>query len=113
MIRGSGVPVLGICAGMQAIALAFGGRLKESPKIGMTTVRVTAKDEIFGERTEFEAYELHGAGVEECSDLYAIAVSDGGTEGFRHRSRPVWGLLFHPEVRNEWAVKNFTDYCRR
>lgn len=113
LIRQTELPVLGICAGMQAIALAFGGDLIESPGIGMTRIWVTSKDEIFGGREDLEAYELHGAGIQDCGDLYTIAKSDTGAEAFRHRSRPVWGLLFHPEVRNEWAVENFIEYCRR
>jgi hypothetical protein len=28
-------------------------------------------------------------------------------EIIRHREKPVYGILFHPEVRNVWIIRNF------
>ncbi|MCG7854460.1 MAG: glutamine amidotransferase, partial [Methanoregulaceae archaeon] len=53
------LPVLGICAGMEVLALLAGGRVISCPEIGMTEIRVTAQDPIFPEDHPFEAYELH------------------------------------------------------
>lgn len=36
-----------------------------------------------------------------------LAVSDRCVQAIRHRSLPLYGLLFHPEVRNEWIIERF------
>jgi GMP synthase (glutamine-hydrolysing) len=35
-----------------------------------------------------------------------------GVQVIRHRDRPVYGVMFHPEVRNEWLVRGFLTLCR-
>jgi GMP synthase (glutamine-hydrolysing) len=37
----------------------------------------------------------------------ALAASEGRVQAIRHRSFPLYGLLFHPEVRNEWLIERF------
>jgi len=58
-LLGSTVPVLGICAGMQALCLAFGGTVREGCEIGMTNIRIPKPDPIFPDRGSFQVYELH------------------------------------------------------
>jgi len=100
-------PVLGICAGMQVLALVFGGSLVKSREIGMKTVTVIKKDPLIGPETEFEAYELHNFSVIPPDSFSVLAGSDECVQLIKHNQRPVWGVMFHPEVRNEWVVENF------
>jgi GMP synthase-like glutamine amidotransferase len=100
-------PVLGICAGMQAIATAFGGRLVAGSEIGMTGVRVTGEDPLFSGKAAFEAYELHTYGVRIPPSFEVLAESAGCIQAIRHRSLPIYGVMFHPEVRNAWVVERF------
>lgn len=104
------VPVLGICAGFQALIMAYGGKLEEKPEIGMVTVRSGCSND-FIRLGDFKAYELHR--YTPCpSDAFAIlAESDCCVQAVKHHSRPYYGVMFHPEVRNEWVVKNFLSMC--
>ncbi|NYT05505.1 MAG: glutamine amidotransferase [Methanomicrobiales archaeon] len=100
-------PVLGICAGMQAIVRCFGGTITERCEIGMTDIRVTAADPLLGTPRTFSAYELHGFAVGSPGVLTVCAESACCIQAVRHPSRPVYGVMFHPEVRNEWVVEDF------
>jgi len=100
-------PVLGISSGMLALAAAFGGGTVPCCEIGMTDVRVTAPDPLFAGMTGFPAYELHERAVETPRGFIPLAVSDRCVQAIRHRSLPLYGLLFHPEVRNEWVIERF------
>lgn len=112
-IRNTELPVLGICAGMQVIALASGSKLIDSFETGMDQIRIKKNDEVLGKKRSIQAYKLHSKRMISDDNFYILAESEGGIEAVRHRSRPLWGVLFHPEVRNEWIVRNFTAYCRQ
>jgi GMP synthase (glutamine-hydrolysing) len=106
-LRQARVPVLGICAGMQAVALAFGGSLTPSQEIGMTEIRCTRPNPLLEGHDRFSAYELHAAGVVPPESFLVFAESDRCIQAIRHRDLPFYGILFHPEVRNEWVVERF------
>ncbi len=100
-------PVLGICAGMQVIARSFGGTITSRCEIGMTDIRIVAADGLLGKPRTFPAYELHGFAVGSPGPLTVLAESECCIQAVRHPSRPVYGVMFHPEVRNEWVVGRF------
>jgi len=101
------VPVLGICAGMEVLTLVHGGRLDTCLEIGMTPVRVSGEDPLLGRTGEFPVYELHGFGCHVPEGFRVLAESDRCVQVIRHKVRPQWGVMFHPEVRNEWVVERF------
>jgi GMP synthase-like glutamine amidotransferase len=100
-------PVLGVCAGMQVMAAVFGGSIEPGCEIGMTDIRVVNPDPLFAGRDAFPAFELHGNTIRAPDEFSILAVSDRGVQAIRHRSRPIYGVMFHPEVRNEWIVEGF------
>jgi len=100
-------PVLGISSGMRALAAAFGGGTEPCCEIGMIDVQVLAPDPLFAGRKGFRAYELHESAVGVPEGFIPLAASDRCVQVIRHRSFPLYGLLFHPEVRNEWAIEQF------
>ena len=106
------VPVLGICAGMQALCLVHGGALRPACEIGMTTIRVTQPDPLLPDRTEFTAYELHSFACDPPHGWVVTAVSDRCVQAVRHPDRPLSGVMFHPEVRNDAVVERFCVRCR-
>ena len=108
----TGMPVLGICAGMQALCLAFGGVIRPACEIGMTTVRSCMTDPLLGAAGEFEAYELHTFACDPPPGWVVTAVSDSCVQAVRHPSRPLFGVMFHPEVRNDHVVERFCAFCR-
>jgi GMP synthase (glutamine-hydrolysing) len=111
-LRDACVPVLGICAGMQALCLVHGGTLRPAGEIGMTTVRVTCTDLLLPERVAFEAYELHSFACDPPPGWVVTAVSDRCVQAVRHPDRPFFGVMFHPEVRTDAVVERFCDLCR-
>ena len=108
----AGLPVLGICAGMQALCLSSGGQIRPACEIGMTTVRVEQPDPLLGNAAEFEAYELHSSAGDPPPGWIVTAVSDRCVQVVRHPDRPLFGVMFHPEVRNDHVVERFCALCR-
>ena len=104
-------PVLGICAGMQVLVRTFGGELHPGTGIGMADQQVVTPDPLFEGKDRFPAYELHSLSVEPGPDFIVLATSPSGTMAVRHRDRPVYGVMFHPEVRNEWVIGRFLALC--
>ncbi|MBN1793219.1 gamma-glutamyl-gamma-aminobutyrate hydrolase family protein [Candidatus Woesearchaeota archaeon] len=102
-------PVLGICAGMEAIAAVFGGELEEKKEIGMKNIRTTRKNKLF--KGEFEAYCLHRKAISRqgdwLKDFDILAESDACIEAIKHKDREVYGVMFHPEVRNQEMIERF------
>jgi GMP synthase (glutamine-hydrolysing) len=108
-LRECSVPVFGICAGMQVLSICFGGRVMPGCEIGMAEITVTVPDPILPAGPVFSAYELHSLSCEPPPDWVVLARSPGGIQAMRHPLRPLYGVMFHPEVRNERVVKRFLD----
>ncbi|WP_406344052.1 aminodeoxychorismate synthase component I [Streptomyces sp. NBC_00648] len=115
------IPLLGICLGHQGAALLHGatvGRAPE-PRHGRTSpVRHTGEDLFRGIPSPFDAVRYHSLAVTGLPDeMEAVAwTADGVLMGHRHRSRPLWGLQFHPEsILTEYGdelLANFTELTR-
>ncbi len=103
-LRGINKPVLGICAGMQIIALVFGGKLKKQTEIGMT--RVKFEKDFLGLESEKEVYSLHNYSILPANDFEVFA-RGMCIQAVKHRQREIYGVLFHPEVRQRGLVKAF------
>jgi anthranilate synthase/aminodeoxychorismate synthase-like glutamine amidotransferase len=98
------IPILGVCLGHQAIALAFGGRVVPARRLmhGKTSAVTSDGRELFqGVQSPFQAMRYHSLAVARtplpaCLEVTAEA-EDGEIMGLRHRSHPTEGLQFHPE----------------
>lgn len=97
------VPVLGVCLGHQAIAVAFGGRLKVHPPVHghATAVHHDGTGIFEGVPLGAPMGRYHSLGIEPeglPSVLRVTARSDDGViMGVEHRSQPLYGVQFHPE----------------
>mgnify|MGYP001570617223 CR=1 FL=1 len=100
-------PILGICAGMQIIIKMFGGRIIfHREEIGFHNVKFTK--EFLGVGGKISAYELHRFGVKKIrKNFIPYATSNKGIQAIKHRTKKIYGVLFHPEVRNKDIIANF------
>jgi len=113
----STVPVLGVCLGHQGIALGEQGVVAPAaqPRHGhLSTVRHDGRDLFQGLPQDFTAVRYHSLAVQEPlpETLEATAwAEDGVLMGIRHRSRPLWGVQFHPEsVLTEYGHRMLVNF---
>lgn len=97
-------PLLGICAGMQIIGLVNGGKLKEQLEIGYFHEGFVKN--FLGLEGEQEVFHLHNNWVNFNSEFYKY---NGGkiTQAVKHKKKDIYGVLFHPEVRQKEMILEF------
>ncbi|GHF43487.1 aminodeoxychorismate/anthranilate synthase component II [Streptomyces mashuensis] len=120
----TGVPVFGVCLGMQSMAVAYGGVVDRAPELlhGKTSPVVHGGKGVFkGLPSPFTATRYHSLAVDRSSwpDELEITAwteesesSQGGIiMGLRHRDLPVEGVQFHPEsVLTEWGHRMLANW---
>jgi para-aminobenzoate synthetase len=117
------VPLLGVCLGHQGLTWVHGGRVLRAPEVMHGRLSAVLHDEspLFADiPREFQAVRYHSLCVEQPlpADLEAIAqTSDGVVMAVAHRTRPQWGVQFHPEsICTEYGrqlLANFRDLTRQ
>ena len=101
-------PILGICSGMQILTSIFGiSGLIDKIEIGFVEVNTLISNKLFDGR--FQAYNLHNYSVNDCNEFTILATSENCIQAVKHMSREIYGISFHPEVRNQEVVKNFLN----
>ena len=113
-----GVPILGICYGVQLSSLLLGGQVEpaQNREYGRASVKLETASELFagfkvGE--EFAVWMSHGDRVAALpAEFHGIGVSDNCPyAAVESLSRKFWGVQFHPEVahtpRGNEILSNF------
>ena len=98
------VPILGVCLGHQAIAVAFGGAVVKAKRLmhgKVSTVTADGRSIYEGIPSPFQAMRYHSLAVRRedlpaCLEVTAEA-EDQEVMGIRHREHPTEGIQFHPE----------------
>ncbi len=98
-----GIPILGICYGMQLACDVLGGKVESAParEYGRAHCQVTDHADLFaGIADQMDVWMSHGDQVARVSDDF-VALARTKTcpiTAVRHRHLAVYGLQFHPEV---------------
>ncbi|MEO8189535.1 MAG: glutamine-hydrolyzing GMP synthase [Acidobacteriota bacterium] len=100
-----GVPVLGLCYGMQWMAHTAGGEVEggHGREYGRASAKVASDSELFHGLEEAQiVWMSHGDSVVRAPEGARIIASTPETAiaGFESASRRLYGLQFHPEVRH-------------
>jgi GMP synthase (glutamine-hydrolysing) len=98
-----GVPILGICYGLQLIAQSLQGRVVpggDRREFGKAMVDILEADTLFAGLAErFQAWMSHGDRVDKLPPGFKILAQSGGIiAAAADEKRKIWGLQFHPEV---------------
>jgi len=98
-----GVPILGICYGMQLGCQALGARVAPAAKreYGRTTLKILDKSDLLADLPDsVTAWASHGDQLDESNGNFAtLATTDTCPHAaVKHKQKPFYGVQFHPEV---------------
>ncbi len=113
-----GIPILGICYGLQIICHLLRGKVSSSKnrEYGSASIRVLDNRDLFSgfkEGEELKVWMSHGDRVEEIPpDFVKLAESaDSPYAAIANRKKQIYGVQFHPEVvhtpKGMQVLKNF------
>ena len=132
-----GVPVLGICYGMQLTSHLLQGRVAAHAKreYGRADLIIDNNEDLFAGFTQDESIQVwmsHGDRVEELPHGFEIIAHSQNAHcaAIRHRERRIFGVQFHPEVvhtpqgtrilenfifticacKPSWTMRSFIDF---
>ena len=104
------VPVLGICEGHQILGTIFGGRIEKliEKREGINKIK-KLKDSVIlaGIPKKFDAYEAHWRYIKKIPKSFDLVASSkkNKVEAISHKTKPIYGVQFHPEVSGEVGEK--------
>jgi len=111
-----GIPILGICYGMQLMAHIFGGEVKKASKREYAVMNVSINNnsklfEGFGDSNNFLM--THGDYVAKLPEGFEniASTTDCPNAGIQNTEKNFYGIQFHPEVHNSVngieVIRNF------
>lgn len=100
-----GIPVMGICYGMQLITKHFGGQVERSThrEYGKADITVNEGAKLFlGTPDTQTVWMSHSDKVVAAPEGFTVEAENPSTPiaAMRHESKEIYGVQFHPEVRN-------------
>ncbi len=117
-----GIPVLGICYGMQLIAQELGGKVlaSELREYGRSQLTLIGDDALFkGVASHTQVWMSHGDSINAIPAGFAVSASTDNclVAAFSNPSAQLYGVQFHPEVRHtiegQTILKNFLfEVCK-
>jgi para-aminobenzoate synthetase len=120
-LQSAEVPVLGVCLGHQALAHITGGAIDHAPEVmhgRLSPIHHDGRGLFEGVPQGFAAVRYHSLTVGAVPAALRVTAwtPDQVVMGLEHRTRPLWGVQFHPEsISTEHGralVRNFRDLTR-
>ena len=99
-------PIFGICGGMQILGLIHESELENKQEIGF--YKESFKKYFLGLSGIKEVYHLHNNYITLSKDFQEFTESKI-PQAIKHKTKPIYGVLFHPEVRNKELIEYFCD----
>ncbi|HBP25698.1 MAG TPA: GMP synthase (glutamine-hydrolyzing) [Acholeplasmatales bacterium] len=101
----SGIPILGICYGMQLICFSQNGEIKktESREYGKTVIRVSDHQSLFQAiPSVLSVYMSHGDQIVKLPEGFKVMASSQTCPfaAIGDQNRKIYGVQFHPEVQH-------------
>ncbi|WP_296424289.1 aminodeoxychorismate/anthranilate synthase component II [Yoonia sp.] len=116
----TGMPLMGVCLGHQAIGEAFGGKVVRCHEIvhgKMGAMQHAGQGLFAGLPSPFDATRYHSLIVERdslpaCLEITA-ELEDGTIMGLQHKTLPIHGVQFHPEsIASEHGHKLLNNFLK-
>src|SRR3989338_1322475 len=131
-----GLPILGICYGMQGLARTLGGKVEpgKNREYGPATIRILQKNPLFDDAVsppDLNVWMSHGDHVTSLPEGFETLARSGNDlqAAIGDPSRRIYGLQFHPEVvhtpkgreilrnflfrdaslKGDWTMESFAD----
>lgn len=117
------LPILGVCLGHQTIGQHFGGKVVRSPAPMHGKISQVSHESqgVFAGLpnpltcTRYHSLMVDTDGFPDALEITATS-DDGVIQGLQHKTRPIFGVQFHPEsIASEHGhelLKNFIDIAR-
>ncbi|OGI14696.1 MAG: glutamine-hydrolyzing GMP synthase [Candidatus Melainabacteria bacterium RIFCSPLOWO2_02_FULL_35_15] len=98
-----GIPVLGVCYGMQLMSKTLGGKVIQTEKheYGKAVLEVNPKDKLFLDlESKFVSWMSHGDSVTDLPGGFIISAKTKNTPcaAISNHDKKLYGVQFHPEV---------------
>lgn len=114
LIQNTNIPTLGVCAGLQLIAIAHGagfGKMIETAddeeairEIGFQEIEIIKDAPLLANlENSFTCYEVHRDEIKNVPDGFELLASTEMCEiqAIRHKEKNIYGVQFHPEQYND------------
>ena len=108
MMISEGLPVLGVCHGMQFLNCRFGGSItadihkNESVRAPRSDHYIRIVEKRFGLEGAYKVNQYHDNGISasqvaSCFDVFAVDADFDVVEGIIHKTLPICAIQWHPE----------------
>jgi GMP synthase (glutamine-hydrolysing) len=105
IVMRSGKPIFGICLGFEIICHVYGFEVESMPYLekGVVTIEIREKDLLFKNcSSTMNVFEWHRDKVNNVGKyLKVLATSKDGIEAIKHRTKPIYGVQFHPSLLSD------------